>query len=53
MFSMLAVTLAGGLTDRGTNRGIRIIREQKEVKNVKLDTIVKPGDTIIVKASPF
>jgi polysaccharide biosynthesis/export protein len=48
-----ALTLAGGLTDRGTNRGIRIIRDKKEVKDVKLDTIVKPGDTIVVKASPF
>ncbi len=48
-----ALTLAGGLTDRGTNRGIRIIRDKNEVKNVKLDTLVKPGDTIIVKASPF
>jgi polysaccharide export outer membrane protein len=48
-----ALTLAGGLTDRGTTRGIRIIRDKKEVKNVKLDTPVKPGDTIIVKASPF
>lgn len=48
-----ALTLAGGLTDRGTNRGIRIIRDKKEVKNVKLDTVVKPGDTIVIKASPF
>jgi len=48
-----ALTLAGGMSDRGTNRGIRIIRDKKEVKNVKLETIVQPGDTIIVKASPF
>lgn len=48
-----AITLAGGLTDRGTYRGIRILRDKKEVKNVKQDTPVKPGDTIIVKASPF
>jgi len=41
------------LTDRGTNRGIRIIREKKELKNVKLDTVVRPGDTVVVKASPF
>lgn len=48
-----AITLAGGLTDRGTYRGIRILRDKKELKNVKQDTIVRPGDTIIVKASPF
>jgi polysaccharide export outer membrane protein len=48
-----AITLAGGLTDRGTYRGMRILRDKKELKNVKQDTIVKPGDTIIVKASPF
>jgi polysaccharide export outer membrane protein len=48
-----AITLAGGLTDRGTYRGIRILRDKKEIKNVKQDTIVRPGDTIIVKASPF
>ncbi len=48
-----AITLAGGLTDRGTYRGIRILREKKELKNVKQDTVVKPGDTIIIKASPF
>lgn len=48
-----AVTLAGGLTDRGTMRGIKILRDKKEVKDVKADTIVRPGDTIIIKASPF
>lgn len=48
-----ALTLAGGLTDRGTMRGIKILRNGKEVKNVKADTIVRPGDTIIVRASAF
>ncbi|MGQ0737279.1 MAG: polysaccharide biosynthesis/export family protein [Acidobacteriota bacterium] len=48
-----AITLAGGLTDRGTMRGLRIIRDKKEVKNVKADTVVRPGDTLVVKASPF
>jgi polysaccharide biosynthesis/export protein len=48
-----ALTLAGGLTDRGSNRGIRIIRDKKEIKDVKLDTIVKPGDTIVIKARQF
>lgn len=48
-----AITLAGGLTDRGTYRGLKILRDKKELKNVKQDTVVRPGDTIIVKASPF
>jgi polysaccharide export outer membrane protein len=48
-----AVTLAGGLTDRGTMRGLKILRAGKELKNVKADTIVQPGDTIIVRASAF
>jgi polysaccharide export outer membrane protein len=47
------LTLAGGLTDRGTMRGIKILRDGKEVKNVKADTVVRPGDTIIVRASAF
>ena len=50
---MQAIILAGGLTDRGTNRGIKILREGKEVKNVKTETHVRPGDTIVVKASAF
>jgi polysaccharide export outer membrane protein len=48
-----ALTLAGGLTDRGTMRGIKILRDGKEVKNVKAETPVRPGDTIIVRASAF
>jgi polysaccharide biosynthesis/export protein len=43
-----AISLAGGLTDRGSNRGIRIIRNQKEF-DAKLTDIVQPGDTIIVR----
>jgi polysaccharide export outer membrane protein len=43
-----ALSLAGGLTDRGSNRGIRIIRNQKEF-DAKLTDIVQPGDTIIVR----
>ncbi len=43
-----AISLAGGLTDRGSNRGLRIIRNQKEL-DAKLTDIVQPGDTIIVR----
>lgn len=46
-----ALSLAGGVTDRGTTSRIRIIRivhgEKKELK-VKLTDLVQPGDTIVV-----
>jgi polysaccharide export outer membrane protein len=43
-----AISMAGGLTDRGSNRRLRIIRNQKEF-DAKLTDIVQPGDTIIVR----
>jgi polysaccharide export outer membrane protein len=46
-----ALSLAGGTTDRGTTKRIKIIRivngEKKEIK-VKLTDLVQPGDTIVV-----
>lgn len=46
-----ALSLAGGVTDRGSTGRIRIVRmvngEKKEVK-VKLTDVVRPGDTVIV-----
>lgn len=50
---MQAIILAGGLTERGTYRGVKILRDGKEVKSVKNETAVRPGDTIVVKASAF
>jgi polysaccharide export outer membrane protein len=50
-----ALTYAGGITDRGSDRGIKILRraegddEPKELKNVDLDAIVLAGDTIIIR----
>jgi len=43
-----AISLAGGPTDRGSNRRLRIIRRQTEF-DAKLTDIVQPGDTIIVR----
>lgn len=47
-----ALSLAGGITDRGSTGRINIVRivkgEKKELKKVKLTDIVLPGDTIIV-----
>jgi polysaccharide export outer membrane protein len=44
-----AIAHAGGLSERGATRGIKILRDGKYVKDVTLDTVVQPGDTIIVK----
>src|SRR4029077_6361449 len=46
------ITIAGGLTDRGSEGRISILRtvdgKQKETK-AKLTDVVQPGDTIVVK----
>ena len=51
-----AISLAGGLTDRGSNRGIRLLRivddEQEEV-SVKLNDLVQPGDTVVIRQRFF
>jgi polysaccharide biosynthesis/export protein len=51
-----ALSLAGGMTDRGATTRIRIVRmiagEKKELK-VKLSDIVLPGDTVIVAERIF
>jgi polysaccharide export outer membrane protein len=46
-----ALTLAGGVTDRGaTNRVrvIRIINGTREQVKIKLDDVLRPGDTVVV-----
>jgi polysaccharide biosynthesis/export protein len=51
-----AITLAGGITERGSDKRIRIRRmvDGKETTiDAKLIDIVKPGDTIIVRPSLF
>jgi polysaccharide export outer membrane protein len=51
-----ALSLAGGVTDRGSTGRIQIIRivngEKKEI-GVKLADILKPGDTIVVREKFF
>ncbi|MCC7007739.1 MAG: polysaccharide biosynthesis/export family protein [Acidobacteria bacterium] len=53
-----ALSMAGGLTDRGTTRGIRIQRlvdgKKKDipVKDINAD-VVRPGDTLVVPARIF
>ena len=51
-----ALSLAGGVTDRGTTRRIKIIRivdgKEKELK-ANLTDLVEPGDTIVVSERFF
>jgi len=52
MTVLQVLSLAGGLTDRGSDRRINIMRtvdgKKKELKGVKLTAVVQPGDTIVV-----
>jgi protein involved in polysaccharide export with SLBB domain len=52
MTVLQVLSLAGGLTDRGSDRRISITRtvdgKKKELKGVKLTATVLPGDTIVV-----
>jgi len=53
-----ALALAGGVTERGSESRVEILRrgtgkDPDKVKDVTLNTIVKPGDTITVKARRF
>jgi polysaccharide export outer membrane protein len=52
MTVLQVLSLGGGLTDRGSDKRITILRtvdgKRKELKGVKLSTVVEPGDTIVV-----
>jgi polysaccharide biosynthesis/export protein len=52
MTVLQVLSLAGGLTDRGSDRRINVLRtvdgKKKEYKGVKLSAVVLPGDTIVV-----
>jgi polysaccharide export outer membrane protein len=51
-----ALSLAGGVTDRGTTSRVKIMRiingEKREIK-VKLTDLVQPGDTVVVSERFF
>jgi len=52
MTVLQAISLAGGVTDRGSNRRIRIIRvvdDKKREFDAKTSDIVQSGDTIVVR----
>ena len=47
-----AIAVAGGLTERGSDRGVKLRRvtgDKQKLLNVKLTDIILPGDTIIVR----
>jgi len=52
-----AITKAGGLSDRAEPKKLKIIRridgKKKVLERVKMDTVVKPGDVIVVPESFF
>jgi polysaccharide export outer membrane protein len=51
-----AIALAGGVTERGSTRGIKILRtvngKQQSVE-VRTSDLIKPGDTIVVRQRFF
>lgn len=56
MTVLQAISLAGGLTERGSDRGIkveRIVKGKRVVVEVKLTDIVQPNDTIQIRPRFF
>jgi polysaccharide export outer membrane protein len=52
MTVLQAISLAGGLSERGSSRGIKAIRivdgKSKEL-SVKLEDVIQPNDTLVVR----
>ena len=52
MTVLQVLSLAGGLTDRGSDKRITITRtidgKAKDIKGVKLTSVVQPGDTMVI-----
>jgi polysaccharide biosynthesis/export protein len=53
-----ALALAHGVTERGSDKRVEILRKtangkDEKLKDVTLDTIVRPGDTVTVKSRIF
>jgi polysaccharide biosynthesis/export protein len=52
MTVLQAISLAGGLSEKGSNRGIRIVRVvngQKKEVGVKLTDVIQPNDTLLIR----
>ena len=43
-----AIAKGGGLTDMGSEKKVKVFRKNVEVKGVKLDTLLEPGDIVQV-----
>jgi polysaccharide export outer membrane protein len=46
-----AISLAGGLTDKGSNRRIKVIRTvngKKTEQGIDLNDVIQPGDTLVI-----
>lgn len=57
MTVMQALSVGGGITDRGTQRGIKIKRRDEQNKlvevSVKLTDLIKPDDVLFIKEALF
>jgi len=56
MTVLMAVTTAGGFSDKASARGVYVIRENSGVKQkvkIGIDDQIRPGDTIVVPESWF
>ena len=52
MTVLQAISLAGGLSDRGSNRGIKVVRVvngQKKEFGVRLTDAIQPNDTLVIR----
>jgi polysaccharide export outer membrane protein len=52
-----AITVAGGFTDKAAKGRIHVLRvvdgEEQKIKKIKLNTLVEPGDVVVVPESFF
>jgi polysaccharide export outer membrane protein len=52
MTVLQAISLAGGLSEKGSNRGIkavRVVNGQKKDVGVKLTDVIQPNDTLVIR----
>jgi polysaccharide export outer membrane protein len=52
MTVLQAISLAGGLAEKGSNRGIKVVRVvngQKKEVGVKLTDVIQPNDTLVIR----
>jgi polysaccharide export outer membrane protein len=47
------ITMAGGAAPGGNRKKFRLERDGKEVPNVTADTVLRPGDVVVMRGSSF